>query len=105
MKSGETVCTYGANGTIVIPKYIRQLFQLEEQDKVIIKNIKDTLLIEKEKENTLENKGKINKKGAIYIPVELKRFLFLEPGMTWKVFLNYEDQSILLKPDCRRKKR
>ncbi|MCG3419724.1 MULTISPECIES: AbrB/MazE/SpoVT family DNA-binding domain-containing protein [Oceanobacillus] len=87
------ICKLNKRMTITIPKKIRKRLSLMAGDEVAISMIakSNELIIRKVIEDTLDNKMIINEKGAIRIPIELRRFLSLENGDLF--LLNLKDHG------------
>lgn len=92
------ICILNQGLSITIPKKIRKELSITAGDEVAVSLIAKSngLLIQKNTENTLDNIMTINEKGAIRIPVELKRFLSLKKGDSFLLYIADHDPFILL---------
>ncbi|MCM3715468.1 AbrB/MazE/SpoVT family DNA-binding domain-containing protein [Alkalihalobacillus oceani] len=91
-------CSFKSGQSITIPKPIREELSILFGDEVIVsvKANQNELIIQKNSGETVDNKMIVSEKGSIRIPKELKRFLHIKPGDTFKIFL-LSNQAIVLR--------
>ncbi|TES45767.1 AbrB/MazE/SpoVT family DNA-binding domain-containing protein [Halalkalibacterium halodurans] len=97
----ELTCSLKNGQSITIPRPIREKLSFFPGDEVTVSLTAESneLMIRKVKGDTLDNKMIISERGAIRIPVELRRFLRLEREESFDIFVLREDEGILLKKE------
>ncbi|WP_100405380.1 AbrB/MazE/SpoVT family DNA-binding domain-containing protein [Bacillus solitudinis] len=92
-------CTIKSGYYVTIPKSIRKSLTLGCGDEVAVglTGQADELMIQKLHGETLNNKMIISEKGAIRIPIELRRILKLEKEDSFYIFLEMYNKALFLK--------
>ncbi|MCM3763062.1 AbrB/MazE/SpoVT family DNA-binding domain-containing protein [Alkalihalobacillus oceani] len=93
------ICILKNGQTITLPKKIRERLCLNFGDEVTVGLTKKSkeLIIQKCEGETLDNRMIVSERGAVRIPMELRRFIPLEKGDYFHIFIMKENQAILLK--------
>ncbi|WP_047982421.1 MULTISPECIES: AbrB/MazE/SpoVT family DNA-binding domain-containing protein [Ornithinibacillus] len=91
-------CILNKHQSITIPKTVRKALALLAGDEVTVSMTSTSrgLIIQKLTNETLENIMIITRKGAIRIPVELKKNLCLEKGDMFQVYKSIDNQFVVL---------
>ncbi|WP_040980510.1 MULTISPECIES: AbrB/MazE/SpoVT family DNA-binding domain-containing protein [Oceanobacillus] len=98
IRSTGLLCTITNSYSITIPKPIRDILNLSPGDEVVIsKSQSNELVVQKFSGSSLENIMILNERGSFRVPKEFIRFLYLEKGDTFNLYLNSEKQIVLLR--------
>ncbi|CEI82991.1 hypothetical protein J18TS1_07070 [Oceanobacillus oncorhynchi subsp. incaldanensis] len=92
-------CMITSSYSVTIPKPIRDILNLSPGDEVIIssKHKSNELIVQKFSGNSIENIMILNERGSFRVPKEFIKFLNLEIGDIFSLYLNREKQIVLLR--------
>jgi len=92
-------CTLNKRQFITIPKVIRNRLHLEAGSELTISMLHGSkdLLVQKPAKHTLENIMVLSNRGTVRIPQELKRYLCLQAGDLFHIYLSADERFIVLK--------
>ncbi|GAA0316494.1 MULTISPECIES: AbrB/MazE/SpoVT family DNA-binding domain-containing protein [Oceanobacillus] len=92
-------CTLTSSYSITLPKPIRDILNLNPGDEIVIslRSQSHELVVQKFGGNSLENIMILNERGSFRVPKEFIKFLYLEKGDTFILYLNREQKIVLLR--------